>query len=82
MTSKIIQHGWPVKEAETSAAKAIHGSITDASGSSEGQIEGINDRSNKQAEIIAMLIQLLVDGKVLTLEQIAPMLSYHYKVEE
>lgn len=52
---------------EISLSKAIEGSMRDRS---------------TDAETVAILVQLLVDAKVLTLDQIKPMLSSNYTVEE
>lgn len=48
----------------------------------DGQLENIASLANSEAEMIATLIQLLVDNNVLTLEQVAVMFSYRYKLEE
>jgi len=42
----------------------------------------ISDSISDHAVAIGMLVQLLVDKEVLTLEQISPMLGYRYTVEE
>lgn len=67
---------------EVTVKDAVQGTINSGAALIDGHIETLQDKVEKQAEMIAALMQLLVDSKVLTLEQIAITLSYGYSVEE
>lgn len=67
---------------EVSIENAIQNSINDAVGYYSGISKTLEEKTNKQSEMLGKLIELLVKKGLMTADELDQFLSYNYEASE